>query len=102
MEISQRVLSLIYNQKGGIFSTGIEFRDYENYFTVNCFNGYAIAESDTENEIYYLLEYPKLEELTQEQLNYVYHYVTASNINDTTIDLINENDVMLAYGKIVK
>ena len=100
MEISQRLLSLMYKQLG-IQLTGIEIQNTESVFEVKCFNGYAVAK-DVETNVFYLLEYPTLEELDQRQLNEVYYYCTGNDDEDITIDLIDVNDVMMAYGEIVK
>ena len=100
MEISQRILSLMYQQEGGNLRTGVEIQDTESVFEVKCFNGYAVAK-DVETNLFYLLEYPTLEELNQRQINEVYYFVTGAD-EEATLDLIDESDVMIAYGTIVK
>ena len=54
-----------------------------------------------ETNLFYLLEYPTLEELNQRQINEVYYFVTGAD-EEATLDLIDESDVMIAYGTIVK
>lgn len=69
-----------------------------NDFDLLCFDGYAMGSNGIINVV---MKYPKLHELTDEQINSVMEYSFGSNWVRENLNICY-NDVMMVYGKVTQ
>lgn len=82
-----------------VVETDIEINGIEDEvtFKVNCFDGFAIAVCDTDEKRVLRLEYPKMEDLSKEEIEEALNYRGLSS-KEYSADY---GDIMMRFGKIV-